>query len=140
MPMPNLLEYTDNYSMTSGSLWNYYRYEINDDANENNAVNNRINNKTIRSKSFQYKTKVIGRRPDDNNTLNVEVVVPLKCLSNFCRFLNSSLFNCEIEFDLSWSKEFLISEISITPATVGNPDANPSVPDVAVIQATGAIF
>ena len=49
MPMPNLLEYTDNYSMTSGSLWNYYRYEINDDANENNAVNNRINNKTIRT-------------------------------------------------------------------------------------------
>ena len=34
MPMYNLLEYSDNYSMTSGSLWNYYRDEINDDANE----------------------------------------------------------------------------------------------------------
>ena len=34
--------------MTSGSLWNYYRDEIKDDANENNAANNRINNnKTI---------------------------------------------------------------------------------------------
>ena len=43
MPMYNLLEYTDNYSMTSGGLWNYYRDEINDDANEN-ANNNRINN------------------------------------------------------------------------------------------------
>ena len=31
MPMYNLLEYSDNYSMTSGSLWNYYRDEINDD-------------------------------------------------------------------------------------------------------------
>ena len=57
MPMYNLLEYRDNYSMTSGSLWNYYRDEINDDAGEN--VNNRINNnKTITSKSFEYKTKI----------------------------------------------------------------------------------
>ena len=48
MPMYNLLEYSDNYSMTSGSSWNYYRDEVTDDANENNAANNRINNsKTI---------------------------------------------------------------------------------------------
>ena len=30
MPMYNLSEYSDNYSKTSGSLWNYYRDEIND--------------------------------------------------------------------------------------------------------------
>ena len=30
----NLLEYSDNYSMISGSLWNYYRDGMNDDANE----------------------------------------------------------------------------------------------------------
>ena len=48
----NLLEYSDTYPLTSESLWNYYRDEINDDANKN--VNYRINdNKTIRSKSFQ---------------------------------------------------------------------------------------
>ena len=59
MPMYNLLEYSDNYSMALGSLWNYYRDEINDDGNEN--VNNRINNyKTITIKSFEYKTKLIG--------------------------------------------------------------------------------
>ena len=28
MPIYNLLEYSDNYCMTSGSLWNYYRDEI----------------------------------------------------------------------------------------------------------------
>ena len=51
MPRYNLLEYSDNYFMTSGSLWNYYRDEINDDTNENNGINNRINNnKTITSK------------------------------------------------------------------------------------------
>ena len=27
MPMYNLIEYSDNYSKTSGSLWNYYRDE-----------------------------------------------------------------------------------------------------------------
>ena len=38
--MFNLLEYSENYSKTSGSLWNYYRNEINDFANENNDANN----------------------------------------------------------------------------------------------------
>ena len=37
MPMYNLLEHGDNYSMTSRSLWNYYRDEVNDNANENSA-------------------------------------------------------------------------------------------------------
>ena len=40
--MYNLLEYSENYSMTSESLWNYYKDEVNVDANENNAANNRI--------------------------------------------------------------------------------------------------
>ena len=56
--MYNLLEDNDNYSMKSGSLWNYFRDEINDSAIENNNNLNRINNnKTITSKSFKYKTK-----------------------------------------------------------------------------------
>ena len=29
MPMHNFLEYSDNYSMTSGSFWNYYIDEVN---------------------------------------------------------------------------------------------------------------
>ena len=57
MPMYNLLKYSVSYSMALGSLWNYYRDEMNDDANENNAANNRINSKTIASKSFQCSTK-----------------------------------------------------------------------------------
>ena len=44
MPM-YLLEYSDNYSMTAGSLWNYYRDEVNDDADENNAGNHRIDDR-----------------------------------------------------------------------------------------------
>ena len=58
MPINNLLEYSDNYSMTSRSLWNHYRDEVNDDTNENNPDNNKINNnKTITSTFFEYKTK-----------------------------------------------------------------------------------
>ena len=41
------------------------------------------------SKSFEYKTKMLGRTPDDNNSLDTEVVVPLKYLSNFWRFLQA---------------------------------------------------
>ena len=40
--MHNMLKYSDNYSITSGSLWNYYRNEVNDSANKNNNVNNSI--------------------------------------------------------------------------------------------------
>ena len=52
--------------MTSGNLQNYYKNEINDDAIENdNANDKRIkNNKTITSKSFEYKTKIIGKTPN----------------------------------------------------------------------------
>ena len=51
MPMYNILEYSDNYSMTSGSLWNYYGDKVNDDANKNNdAGNYRIKNNDTTSK------------------------------------------------------------------------------------------
>ena len=50
MPMYNLLEYSSNYSMKSGSLWNYYRDKIDDV--DDDASNN---------KSFKYKTKLIGK-------------------------------------------------------------------------------
>ena len=56
MPMYNLSEYSDNYYMTSANLWNYYRGELNDDANK--VITNRRlnNNKTTTSKHFAYKT------------------------------------------------------------------------------------
>ena len=62
MPMYNLLQYGDNYSMTSGILWNYYRDEVNNDSKEINDGNNKTNNnKIMTSKSFQYKTKIIEK-------------------------------------------------------------------------------
>ena len=89
--------------MTSGSLRSYYRDETNDSAIENNPTGFKIiNNQTKTSKSFEYKTKTIGRTPDGNNTSDADVVVPLKYLSNFWRFLDLLLIDCEIELYLSW--------------------------------------
>ena len=83
MLMHNLLEYSEHYSMTSGSLRNYYRDEKNDDANENDNNNRINNNKTIASKYFEYKTKIIGSTPNLNNILYAEVVLPLNYVGNF---------------------------------------------------------
>ena len=70
-----MLVYSDNYFMTSWSLWNYDRDEVSDSANENNDVNNyRIyNNKTTTRKSSEYKTKLIESTSDTNSRLNAEV-------------------------------------------------------------------
>ena len=60
MPMYNLLEYSDNYFMTSRSLWDCYKDKINDDENEVDDNGNEINNsKRTKSKTFKYKAKLI---------------------------------------------------------------------------------
>ena len=95
MPMYNLIEYSDNYSKTSGSLWQYYK----DDPKNNIA----------QSESFKSKVKITGETPGDGNTKDVEILVPLKCLSNFWRPLEMPLINCEINFELTWSKDCVIT-------------------------------
>ena len=65
-------------------VWNFYRDEVNNDANENNADGYRIDNsETVTSKSLEYKTKIKESTSVDNNTLDIELVVLLKYLSNF---------------------------------------------------------
>ena len=80
-----LFEYSENYPMTSGNLWNYYRDEANDDVNKtNNAGSYRTNNKKTRtSKSLRYKTKIIGSTSAKSIELNKKFVVPLNYLNNF---------------------------------------------------------
>ena len=93
MLMYNLLEYSEKYSITSASLWNYCRDEINDSANENNeAKNYRINNnKTATSKSFECITKITGRTPDYNNILDTKVVFSLKTAEVTGEFLGNKI-------------------------------------------------
>ena len=54
MAMYNLIEYSKTYKNTTGTLWNYYRDELTDGRNHNNAPNENV----ITSKSFKYKTSV----------------------------------------------------------------------------------
>ena len=56
-----MLELSDNYSITLGSLWNYYIDVENGDANENNDANYRLNisEKTIININGKTKIRVI---------------------------------------------------------------------------------
>ena len=95
MLMYNSIEYSDNYSKTSGSLWQYYRDEPN-----GNLEN---------FESFNSKIKITGKTPAAVNENDVEIMVPLKYLSNFCRTLKVSLINCEVNLILTWSSTCVIT-------------------------------
>ena len=82
MPMYNLIEYSDNYSKTSRSLWQYCK-DIPVVDNNNAIVNFDENDLTD---SFNFKVNTTGQIGDDG-TKNVEIMVPLKYLSNFWRTL-----------------------------------------------------
>ena len=79
MPMYNLIEYSVNYSKTSWSLWQYCKeiVVVNDDGN---IINFDGTNETD---SFKFKTKITGQTDNDGRKDNVEIMVPLKYLSNF---------------------------------------------------------
>ena len=82
MPMYNLIEYSDNYCKTSGSLWQYFK--------DIPAVNNNGENFDLAldnlTNSFNFKEKITGHT-GDNGTKEVEIMVPLKYLSIFWRCL-----------------------------------------------------
>ena len=71
MTIYNFIECSDNYSKTSGSLWQYYKDEPNDSVTD--------------SKSLKSKIKITGTTPADGNTKDVEIIVPLQYLCNFWR-------------------------------------------------------
>ena len=71
MSMYDLIEYSDNYSKTSGSLWQHYREEpaLNDAGAPVNFPGN--------SASLKFKQKITASTGDDG-TKNVEIMVPLQ--------------------------------------------------------------
>ena len=87
MPMYNLIEYNDNYSKTSGSLWQYFKdipaVYNNGDIVEFNGAN--------ATDAFNFKAKMTGQTDDDGRISDVEIMVPLKYLSNFQRTLQMPL-------------------------------------------------
>ena len=77
MSLYNLIEYSDSYSKTSGTLWQYCKdipaVSNNGDIIEFNGAN-----------SFDFKAKITGQTGNNGGINNVEIIVPLKYFSNFC--------------------------------------------------------
>ena len=104
MPMYNLIEYSDNYQDSSATPYQYKRDEPPvDDAVADLTADN--------SSSFKYKVSLLGNPVLDGNITkrSVKVVVPLKYLSNFFKSLEMPLINCKIKLNLTWEKEFVLS-------------------------------
>ena len=74
MPMYNLIAYSDNYSDTSESLWDFKENEIVDNADVANNDN---------APSFKYKASRIGNTENDGTEIGVKIALPLKYLSNW---------------------------------------------------------
>ena len=109
MPMYNLIEYSDNYSKISGSLWQYCK--------DIPAVNNNGNitnfNEANGTDSFNSKAKITGQTDDNGEIDNVEMMVPLKYLSNFQRTLEMALMNCEVNLILTQSANCVIVSTNV---------------------------
>ena len=97
MSMYNLTEYSDNYAKATESLWQYCK----------DIPARNVNNKIIvfdaknTTDSFKFKAKITGKTGNDG-TKNVEIMVPLKYLSNFWRTLEMPLINCEFNLIITW--------------------------------------
>ena len=76
-------------------VWQYYKDEPNDNLAD--------------SESFESKVEITGNTPADGNTKDVEIIVPLKYLSNFWRTLEMPLINCEVNLILTWSSTCVIT-------------------------------
>ena len=93
MPMYNLIEYSDNYCDTSGTLWDFKRDEI---INNENVTND--NN----SPSFKCKASIVGNTENNGTKNEVKIAVPLQYFSSFRRSLETPLINCKVELLLNW--------------------------------------
>ena len=103
MPMCNVLEYSKNYRKTIGSLYNYYRDELTNEA-------------------FKYKGKIAGNTynvdvgtqgydVNKNGTQKIELAIPLRYLGNFWRTLNILLISCQVSLELKWDKNCVITSL-----------------------------
>ena len=141
--MYNLLEYSKNYRKTIGSLYNYYRDELSDDADDNSSDNIKV----VNSNTFKYKNKIIGNTYDvdagaqgydvnKNGTQEVELAIPLKYFGNFWRALNIPLISCEVSLELKWDKNCVITSLEQRQVHAGPPVVRDNAPTGATLSIT----
>ena len=118
-----MTEYSDNYSKTSGSWWQYCRDKP--ALNDNGVIVNDIDNDNGANvtDSFNFKVEIIGQI-DDYGIKIFEIMVPTKYLSNFWKTLEMLLISCEINLILNWSANCVI-----VPTAVANQGATFAVTD-----------
>ena len=121
MNLYNLIEHSDNYKQTSGSLFQFKRQKQN-----LNAAGNIDNVNSNDSSSFKYKsgllkgltTRDVGANinPDIANIhrlyLNAQIVLPVKYLSSFFRSLEIHLTNYKLHLELNWTKNSVMSNVA----------------------------
>ena len=125
-------------------LYNYYRDELSDDADDNNFDDIKV----VNSNTFKYKNKIIGNtydvdarilNPDGagqidnpiynlnkNGTQEVELAIPLKYLGNFWRALNIPLISYEVSLELKWDTNCVITSLEQRDIGGGNRDNAPT--------------
>ena len=120
--MYNLIEYSDNYSDTSGSLWKFKR----DEGPANNA-DLTIDN----SESFKYEAALLGKAKyfadQKRSVKDTKIVVPLNYLSKFWRSLEMPLINWKVYLELNWIEGCILSSVG-NSAKFGITDARLRVP------------
>ena len=104
MYMYNLIEYSDNYSDSSGSLWSFKRDDRANNANVTNDDN---------APSFKYKASLITNTNTDGIKKWVKLAVPLKHLSNFWRSLEMPSINGKVELSLKWIENLVLTTVEI---------------------------
>ena len=130
MPIYNLIEYSDNYSDTSGSLWQFRRDEIAGNVDLSVDANHIPNN----SSSYKYKSSLITNRN------GVKIAVPQKYLSNFWRSIEIPLINGKVDISLSWNKNCILTSLAgnttftITDAKLYVPVVTISIEDNAKLM------
>ena len=151
IPMYNLLEYSKNYRKTIGSLYNYYRDELSNDADDNNFGNIKV----VNSNTFKYKNKITGNTYNvdagvdgydinKNGEKEIELAIPLKYLGNFWRALNipffcevslelSIPFSCEVSLELKWNKNCAITSLEERQVDAGPPVVRDNSPTGATL-------
>ena len=131
MRMYNLLEYCKNYRKTIGSLYNHYRDELSDDADDNQFNNIKV----VNSNTFKYKNKIIDNT-NNQGTKDIELAIPLKYLGNFWRALNIPLISCEVSLELKWDKNCVITSLEQRVIAGANPPARDNAPMGATLAIT----
>ena len=119
MNLYNMLEYSDNYADTTGSLYHYKRPEPRD--NNGNVVN-----LATTLSSFKHQSGLVQKQlttPNSENVptnidpnfanahriwKNIKIVVPLKYIINFFRNLELPLINTKLYMELNWTKYLVL--------------------------------